>query len=131
MLSRYTIYRRRPADAPPLPDGIRQDTRYTTHHIVRPTEDIVTDYLTTPTDAAWRKFKREYVAVLKQRFREDRKPFDELAALASTNDVYLGCSCPTAKNPTPGHCHTYLALAFMKKHYPRLKVEIPSTSPEK
>ena len=30
-----------------------------------------------------------------------------------------------AKNPVPGHCHTYLALGFMKKHYPRLKVMIP------
>ena len=53
MLSRYTIYRRRPANAGPLPNGIRRDTRYRTSHILRPTEDIVEAYLADPTDAAW------------------------------------------------------------------------------
>ena len=57
MLSRYTIYRRRPANAGPLPDGIRQDTRYRTKHILRPSEDIVEAYLADPTDAAWRSFR--------------------------------------------------------------------------
>jgi len=64
MLSRYTIYRRRPAGAGPLPDGIRQDTRYRTSHILRPKEDIVEAYLADPTDAAWRTFKRRYLALL-------------------------------------------------------------------
>ena len=125
MLSRYTIYRYRPAGAAPPPDGIRKDTRYRYSHILRPTKDIVNAYLADPSDAAWRTFKRDYLAVLERRFREDRRPFNDLARLAADNDVYLGCNCPTKKNPVPGHCHTYLALGFMQKHYPRVKVEIP------
>jgi hypothetical protein len=122
MLSRYTIYRRRPADAGPLPNGIRQDTRYRTSHILRPTAEIVDAYLSNPTDAAWRRFKRDYLALLETRFRADRQPFDELAGLAGSEDVYLGCNCPTKKNPTHGCCHTYLALEFMEKKYPTLEV---------
>jgi hypothetical protein len=127
MLSRYTIYRRRPAGAGPLPDGKRQDTRYRTRHPLRPTQNLVDAYLSNPTDSAWRGFRRDYLALLEKRFREDRKPFDELAALAADNDVYLGCSCPTKKNPIPCRCHTYLALEFMKKKYPPLDVVIPGT----
>ena len=127
MLSRYTMYRRRPADAGPLPDGIRQDTRHRHRHILRPTQEIVEAYLAGPTDAAWRRFKRDYLAVLKERFREDRTPFDRLAKLATDNDVYLGCSCPTKKNPSHGRCHTYLALEFMQKKYPKLEVVIPTS----
>jgi uncharacterized protein YeaO (DUF488 family) len=130
MLSRYIIYRRRPAHAGPLPNGIRKDTRYRTKHILRPTEDIVEAYLADPTDTAWRRFKSEYLAVLEQRFREDRTMFDDLAKLATDKDVFLGCNCPTQKNPVPGHCHTYLALGFMKKKYRKLKVVIPATSRE-
>jgi hypothetical protein len=129
MLSRYTMRRHRPAGAAPLPDGIRKDTRYRTKHILRPTKAIVDAYLADPTEAAWRTFKRDYLAVLEQRFRDDRTPFDAIATLANDSNVFLGCNCPTKKNPVPGRCHTYLALGFMKKHYPRLKVVIPS--PEK
>ena len=125
MLSRYTMYRRRPKDAPPLPDGIRKDTRYATKHILRPTKEIVEAYLAHPTDAAWKKFREAYLAVLDERFREDRAPFDEIAKLAAENDVYLGCSCPTKTNPTVSHCHTYLALEFMQKKFPKLKVVVP------
>jgi len=127
MLSRYTIYRRRPANAGPLPKGIRQDTRYRTKHVLRPGEDIVEAYLADPTDKAWQRFKRAYLALLEQRFGENCQPFDELAGLAADNDVFLGCNCPTQKNPVPGRCHTYLALEFMKKKYPELNVVIPNT----
>jgi hypothetical protein len=47
------------------------------------------------------------------------------ADLANNNDVYLGCSCPTKRNPDVNRCHTVLALRFMKRKYPGLKVEIP------
>jgi len=95
------IYRRRPADAGPLPSGIRQDTRYRTSHVLRPTEDIVDAYLSDPTDAAWRKFRREYLALLEERFRADREPFDELARLAASKDVFLGCNCQRRRTPFP------------------------------
>ncbi len=125
MLSRYTMYRRRPKDAPPLPEGIRKDTRYATRHLLRPTAGIVEAYLSDPTSAAWRTFRQQYLALLRERFREDRTLFDELAELAADNDVYLGCSCPTKKNPVVGRCHTYLALKFMREKYPRLTVVLP------
>ena len=126
MLSRYTIYRRRPVDAGPLPDGIRQDTRHRFRHILRPTKEIVEAYLVDPTDAAWKTFRREYIALLKERFHSDRAPFDRLAKLATDNDVYLGCSCPTKSNPIHGRCHTYLALEFMQKKYRKLDVVVPA-----
>jgi len=122
MLSRYTIYRRRPVGAAPLPGSIRQDTRHRTRHVLRPTKDMVENYLASPTDAAWRKFKKAYLALLNERFREDRTPFDELAAIVAEKDVHLGCSCPTKRNPVVGRCHTYLALEFMKKKYPAVEI---------
>lgn len=125
MLSRYTIYRRRPSNVEPLPDGIRQDARYRTKHILRPTPEMVEQYLADPTEAAWHIFKEEYKALLKDRYQEDRTPFDQLAELAANEDVFLGCSCPTKRNPVVGHCHTYLALVFMREKYPALDVVIP------
>jgi hypothetical protein len=62
MLSRYTIYRRRPPGAGALPKGIRQGTRYRTRHILRPTIEIVEAYLVDPTDAKWYVFKEQYPA---------------------------------------------------------------------
>ncbi len=126
MLSRYTMYRRRPKDAPPLPDGIRKDTRYSTKHVLRPTKEIVETYLADPTDVAWKRFRTAYLAILEQRFGDHRRPFDELAAMATDNNVYLGCNCPTKKNPVVGRCHTYLALEFMQNNYPNLEVEWPN-----
>ena len=41
-----------------------------------------------------------------------------LAEEAKVSDVYLGCSCPTAKNPDVRRCHTVLALKFMHAHAP-------------
>jgi hypothetical protein len=39
--------------------------------------------------------------------------------------VYLGCSCPSRANPDVQRCHTVLALQFMKKKYPKLRVVLP------
>ena len=120
------MYRRRPKDAPPLPDGVRKDTRYATKHILRPTKEIVEAYLADPTDAAWKRFRKAYLALLDGRFRDDRTPFDELAALAAENDVYLGCNCPTKNNPIGGRCHTFVALEFMQKKFRNLTVVLPT-----
>lgn len=125
MLARYKIYRgKRPVDVP-LPGGIRQDTRKHTKHCLRPSEEIVTQYLAEPSPTAWKKFSAQYVRDLDERYEQDPTPFDHLADLASENDVYIGCSCPTAKNPDVKHCHTMLALKFMKEHYPAVEVEFP------
>ncbi|WP_394846077.1 hypothetical protein LZC95_01275 [Pendulispora brunnea] len=124
MLARYSIVRGAPASS--LPKGIRQDTRKHTRHVLRPTADLVEEVLAHADDpSAWRAFTASYRELLSERFAEDRGPFDALAELARANDVYLGCNCPTAKNPDVRRCHTALALAFMKKHYPDLDVRKP------
>jgi len=124
MLARYQMARGVPASA--LPRGIRQDTRKHTSHVLRPTATMVEDYLAAPSDAAWRKVVKQYRALLEERFAADRRPFDELAELARTSDVYLGCSCPTKKNPDVRHCHTWLALEFLRARYPDLDVRMPA-----
>lgn len=122
MLSRYTMIRGRRPAGDPLPKGIRQDTRKHTRHCLRPTAEMVSTYLKDPTPERWRRFKKDYKALLETRIAEDREPFDTLAALARENDVYLGCSCPTRKNPDVRRCHTMLALEFMKRNYPDLTI---------
>ncbi|MGA9520493.1 MAG: hypothetical protein WBV82_03465 [Myxococcaceae bacterium] len=123
MLSRYQMARGVPASK--LPRGVRQDTRKHTRHILRPPEGLVLDYLSAPSDAAWRALAREYRAELERRFHDDRTAFDALANLARREDVHLGCSCPTKRNPDVRHCHTWLALEFMHAHYPDLDVRMP------
>ena len=85
-------------------------------------------YLAAPSEPAWRKLRDAYLALLEERFGEDRAKFDKLARLAREQDVFLGCNCPTKKNPRVDRCHTYLALQFMKGKYPKLRVELPPHS---
>lgn len=128
MLARYKIYRGKRPPGNPLPTGIRQDTRWRTRHPLRPSEALVKRFLAAPSDRAWAEYRPEYLALLEERFEADRTPFDELAELARTNDVYLGCNCPTKLNPAPDHCHTDLALRFMKGKYPKLHVLLPRSA---
>jgi hypothetical protein len=123
MLSRYKIYRGKRPDH--LPNGIRQDSRKHTKHCLRPPGDIVLEYLANPSSDAWTRFKANYLQSLKGRHDADPTPFDKLAELASTEMVYIGCSCPTSKNPDVNRCHTVLALRFMKELYPQLEIEFP------
>lgn len=126
MLARYKIYDRRPRPpSDPLPNGVLQSTRWRTKHILRPTEKMVNEYLASPDESAWRKYRKAYLHLLARRFREDREPFDRLADLAMTKDVFIGCSCRTKANPRVDRCHTFLALEFMKSMYPALQVEFP------
>ena len=83
------------------------------------------DYLAQPDIKAWEKFPGQYLLTLEKRFHDDREPFDALAELAEHEDVYLGCSCPTAKNLDVNHCHTVVALRFMQECYPELTVLFP------
>lgn len=125
MLARYRMHRgRRPVDDP-LPEGIRKDTRHRTRHCLRPSKELVERYLRAPSDAAWAAFEQDYLELVAARFAADRSEFDALAALARERDVYLGCSCPTRKNPDVRRCHTYLGLRFMERTYPELQVEYP------
>ncbi|WP_437226434.1 hypothetical protein SH661x_004583 [Planctomicrobium sp. SH661] len=125
MLSRYTIYRRRPDSAGPLPEGIRQDTRWRTRHLLRPTQDMVESFLADPS-TGWKEFQKQYLHLLAERFHAQREEFEALATLATHQDVFLGCNCPTAKNPDVHHCHTWLALEFMQRKFPQLPVTFPS-----
>ena len=125
MLARYTMYRGKHPASDPLPDGIRQDTRKHTRHCLRPAAEMVLRYLADPGSYPWREFERDYLRLLSDRFNADRRPFDALAKLAAEDDVFIGCSCPTKKNPEVSHCHTVLALRFMHEHYPELSIMFP------
>lgn len=125
MLARYRIVRGKRAPDDPLPEGVRLDVRKHVHHVLSPNAGSVVKLLDDPTPEAFRAFAREYDALLAQRFQKDRAPFDALAARASADDVYIGCSCPTKKNPDVNRCHTVLALRFMKKKYPKLRIVLP------
>jgi hypothetical protein len=125
MLARYQIVRGKRPPGSPLPDGVRIDARKHTRSILSPEPKSVAAYLADPSSAAFRRFSSEYHHLLAARFRERRAEFDELAATAASSDVYIGCNCPTKANPDVNHCHTVLALQFMKKKYPKLKVAFP------
>ncbi len=125
MLARYQIVRGKRAPDDPLPEGKRVDTRKHTRHVLRPEAGAVEALLADGSARAHAAFARAYDALLAQRFKQDRAPFDALAEQAAGEDVYLGCSCPSSANPDVQRCHTVLALRFMKKKYPKLTVEMP------
>jgi hypothetical protein len=124
MLSRYQIVRGRPASE--LPRGKRLDIRKHVKHVLSPEPEAVEAFLTRGTAAAFATFARAYRSLLTARFEASRAPFDALAEAARQKDVYLGCNCPTAKNPDVLRCHTVLALQFMHAHYPALDVRLPT-----
>jgi hypothetical protein len=129
MLARYQIVRGARAKDDPLPDGIRQDTRKHTRHVLRPSAEIVTAFLRDPSSSkGFEKFRAGYRALLEQRFRQERDRFDAIAEQAREADVFLGCNCPTGKQPDVAHCHTTLALQFFAEHYPGLRVVLPRGS---
>lgn len=125
MLARYRIVRGARAPNDPLPDGVRQDTRKHTRHVLRPAPELVLLLLQDSSAQAFARFERGYLELLDQRFTTERDRFDELAALASRADVYLGCNCPTERQRDVQRCHTVLALGFMRVHYPGLSVRFP------
>ena len=108
-----------------MPRGERVDVRMHTRHFLRPERAAVEALLASPAPAAFRSFRVAYQKLLAERFARDRASFDDLAERARHGPVYLGCNCPTKKQPDVSRCHTVLALEFMKKKYPRLKVELP------
>jgi uncharacterized protein YeaO (DUF488 family) len=125
MLARYRIVRGARAPDDPLPDGVRQDTRKHTRHVLRPSSELVLLVLQDSSVQVFERFKRGYLELLEQRFVKERERFDELAALATHTDVYLGCNCPTGRQRDLQRCHTVLALDFMRVHYPGLLVHFP------
>lgn len=125
MLTRYQIIRGRRAPDDPLPVGVRSDTRKHTRSPFRPDADEVAALLEARTDAAFATFARAYRGLLKQRFALDAEPFNAVAEQARGEDVFLGCNCPTDKNPDIRRCHTWLALEFMAERFPDLDVRFP------
>lgn len=125
MLGRYQIVRGKRAADDPLPDGIRQDTRKHTRHVVRPSAALVAAFLRDTSPAGFEKFRAGYLALLEDRFSGERGRFDAIAEQATGADVFLGCNCPTAKQPDVARCHTTLALQFFADRYPRLRVRLP------
>ena len=123
---RYTMYRGKRPEENFLPKGIRQDTRKHTRHVLRPPGELVVAYLEGDGSLTWEEFRDRYLRCLEERFEEDAAPFEELAALARKEDVFLGCSCPTKRNPDVNRCHTVLALEFMNGRFPGLPIGFPS-----
>jgi hypothetical protein len=125
MLARYRIVRGARSPGEPLPLGVRQDTRKHTRHVLRPTSELVLALLDDSSDAAYARFAKGYLELLERRFSAERERFDQLAALARIENVYLGCNCPTSRQPDVRRCHTVLALAFLRERYPDLDVREP------
>jgi uncharacterized protein YeaO (DUF488 family) len=125
MLARYRIVRGKRSPEDPLPDGVRQDTRKHTRHVLRPSPALVEALLDDPSAASFARFERGYRALLEQRFAAERERFEQLAQLARRENLYLGCNCPTARQPDVRRCHTRLALAFLRERYPDLDVQMP------
>lgn len=123
MLARYQMKRGVPASE--LPVGIRQDTRKHTRHVLRPPSELVTTYLADPSDAHFETFRMGYLKAVRARHKADAQPFDQLANLARRESVFLGCSCPTAKNPDVRRCHTWMVLELMADLYPGIDVRFP------
>jgi len=57
-----------------LPQGIRQDTRKHTRHVLRPDTDDVVRYFADPTDAGWEQFAKSWRTCVEQRFADDPAP---------------------------------------------------------
>ncbi len=125
MLARYQIVRGARAADNPLPEGVRQDTRKHTRHVLRPSPELVAAFLSDPSGSGFEKFRAGYLKLLKQRFAKERERFDAIAEQAREDDVFLGCNCPTGKQPDVARCHTTLALRFFAEHYPSLRVRLP------
>jgi hypothetical protein len=53
-------------------------------------------------------------------------PFEAIAEIATREDVWIGCSCPTKRNPDVRRCHTFLALEFRAERLPDLEVVWPA-----
>lgn len=124
MLARYQIVRGRRREGDPLPEGKRYDTRKHTQHVLRPTQELVEEFLSDPSQAGFERFRTAYVALLEERFAEQPGRFDALAQEARQGDVFLGCNCPTARQPDVRHCHTWLALEYFARKYPDLDVRL-------
>jgi hypothetical protein len=124
VLTRYQIVRGRPLSE--LPQGKRVDIRKHVKHVLSPEPAAVDAFLARGTEEAHQAFASAYRALLTARFHASRKPFDALAELARHHDVYLGCNCPTAKNPDVLRCHTVLALHFLHARYPTLDIRYPA-----
>ena len=126
MLARYKIpYMKKLPPEDPASRGTRIDTRKHTRSCLRPTEAMVKRFLADPGEKRWGELEKDYRALLDRRFKDDRGEFDRLADQARMEDVFLGCSCPTRAVPDVNHCHTVLALNFMKEKYPDLEVAFP------
>jgi hypothetical protein len=124
-LGRYRIVRGKRSPEEPLPEGVRQDTRKHTRHCCRPEPDRVAAFLAAPDDFAWGAFADAYRALLEVRFAEDPAAFEGIAQTAQSESVWLGCNCPTKKNPDVRRCHTWLALSFFAERFPGLRVDFP------
>ena len=110
-----------------MPDGLRLDTRKHTRSPFRPEEEDVRKFLADIGDEAFVRFAVSYRESLEARFAADPEPFAKIAEEARERDVFLGCNCPTGKNPDVRRCHTWMALRFMAERFEGLEVRFPES----
>jgi hypothetical protein len=120
VIGRYRIVRGRRLPDDPLPDGVRQDTRKHTRHVLRPAPEAVESFLRAPGETGFARFRQRYLELLRGRAERDAAAFDALARLGRDGDLFLGCNCPTRRQPDVKRCHTWLALEFLAHRYPDL-----------
>lgn len=109
--------------------GTRVDIRKHTKHVLRPDPKLVEAFLRSPSDErAAARFANAYRRSLQERFAADSSAFEALADAAREGDVYLGCSCPTKRQPDVMRCHTVLALRFFAEHFDDIDVRMPDPS---
>ena len=126
VLARYRIVRGRRPENDPLPDGRRIDIRKHTRHVLRADPERVENLLRDPNDPERvEAFRKAYLQLLQRRFEDDPSEFEEIAEQARDGDVYLGCSCPTKRQPDVRKCHTVLALQFFRERFGDLEVIDP------
>jgi uncharacterized protein YeaO (DUF488 family) len=74
-----------------------------------PSAATIRAYMTSPTDATWRKLARTYRAEMAR--PENRALLDVLAALSRTADFSVGCYCEDET-----HCHRSLLQKLLVEH---------------
>lgn len=61
------------------------------------------------------EYKKRYLAVMRNRYKENREPFKKLVEKALSSDIALACYCPSET-----FCHRMLLVDILLKIEPKL-----------
>ena len=90
-------------------DGERLDItiRNNPAHVLSPTWHMVMKFKVNRT--SWPAYKRQYMALMQERWKDRRDDFLSILATARKKDIYLACFCHEDR-----HCHRRLAKEFLE-----------------